>query len=158
VILLAAALQAAVPGEPACAEGRGPAILAELTDLKDRRGTVKLELYPATKKDWLEDDRDLWRRGRFFHRVEVAVPSTGRVRACMRVPYPGRYALLVTHNRDGRNKFSFWIDGLGLPGNAKLGRARPKLEHGLVEVGGGVLAVTMRAQYLRGLAGFGSIR
>ena len=73
----------------------------------------------------------------------------------MTVPRPGRYALLVTHNRDGKNKFSFWSDGAGFPGNERIGRSRPKLAQAEVEAGAGITVATVRVQYLRGLGGFG---
>ncbi len=76
---------------------------------------------------------------------------------CIRAPAPGRYALLFTHDRDGRNKFDFWKDGAGFPSNAKLGRARPKLSQAVINVGTGVTTTTIRAQYLRGLGGFGPV-
>jgi uncharacterized protein (DUF2141 family) len=149
-------LAAGVLGDPGC--GTAPAIRVAVEGLKDRRGELKLELYPDTEHDWLRDDRDLLREGKLFRRVRVPVPADGPVTLCIRVPGPGRYALFFTHNRDGRNKFSFWTDGAGLPGNARIGRARPKLEQGVVEVGGGTAGVTIRAQYLRGLSGFGPLR
>jgi uncharacterized protein (DUF2141 family) len=148
----------AVVGDPACGAGQGPAIRVEVAGLKDRHGELKLELYPANAHDWLRDDRDLVREGKLFRRVRVPVPAEGAVTLCIRVPGPGRYGLFFTHNRDGKNKFSFWVDGAGLPANRKIGRARPKLADGIVEVGGGVTAVTVHAQYLRGLSGFGPIR
>ena len=44
----------------------------------------------------------------------------------MRVPAPGRYALLFTHNRDGKNKFNFWADGAGFASQraSSAGRGR----------------------------------
>jgi uncharacterized protein (DUF2141 family) len=151
-----ALLAAAVLGDAGC--GSAPAIRVSVEGLKDRRGELKLELYPANERDWLRDDRDLVREGKLFRRVRVPTPQDGPVVMCIRVPGPGRYALFFTHNRDGKNKFSFWADGAGLPGNAKLGRARPKLAQGIVDVGGGTAGVTIRAQYLRGLSGFGPER
>ena len=156
--MIALLAMAAVLGDPACAQGRGPAVLVEVEGLKDRRGELKLELYPATRADWLKDDRDLRREGKFFHRISAPTPSAGPVRLCARLPGPGRYALLFTHNRDGRNKFSFWVDGVGLPADTRIGRARPKLAQGLVDAGTGITVVRMRAQYLKGLGGFGFLR
>ncbi|MGE9115851.1 DUF2141 domain-containing protein, partial [Escherichia coli] len=68
----------------------------------------------------------------------------------MRVPRPGTYALLFTHDRDGKNKFNFWTDGVGVPGNQKLGRSRPKVGYAMVNVGVGVTTIMIRAQYLHG--------
>lgn len=150
--------RAAILGEDAaaCAGGHGPAILATIVGLKDRQGELKLELYPANEQDFLRDDRDLIKEGKLFRRIRVPTPAAGPVQMCMRVPRAGRYALLFTHNRDGKNKFSFWSDGAGFASNGRLGRSRPKLEQAIVDVGG-VTSVTVRAQYLRGLGGFGPV-
>jgi uncharacterized protein (DUF2141 family) len=157
---LAAPAHAAVLGADAsaCTSGEGPAILAHIEGLKDRSGALKLELYPATQEDFLKDDRDLIKEGKFFRRVRIATPQSGPVTICIRVPAPGRYALLFTHDRDERNKFNFWEDGAGFPSNQKLGRSRPKLNQAVIDVPRGVVSTTIRAQYLRGLiAGFGPV-
>ena len=140
----------------ACASG-GPAIRATIVGLKDRTGRLKLELYPASEDDFLKDDTALAREGKTFRRVWAAMPANGEVVLCIRVPGPGRHALLFTHDRDGRNKFNFWRDGAGFPGNVKLGRSRPKLASAVIDVGRGVASTTIRVQYLRGLTGFGPV-
>lgn len=142
---------------PACTGGEGPAVLATIVGLKDRKGELKLELYPANNQDFLKDDRDLLKEGKLFRRIRVATPQVGPVAMCMRVPHPGRYALLFTHNRDGKNKFSIWADGAGFASNQKLGRARPQVDQALVDVPAGVTQITIHAQYLRGLSGFGPL-
>lgn len=141
----------------ACQPGGGPAIAVEISGLKDRTGELKLELYPGEEADFLKDDSVLIAAGKTFRRVTVPTPATGPTTLCIRVPKPGRYALLLTHNRDGKNKFSVWTDGAGFASNAKLGRSRPKVAQALVEVGAGVTVVPITAQYLRGLGGFGPI-
>lgn len=163
VALIAAAGLASVPASAqvlgpdaaACNGGQGPAILATVTGLKDARGTIKLELYPANETDFLEDDKKLLAAGKVFRRITVAAPATRAARLCIRVPRPGRYALFFGHDRDGKRKFDFWSDGAGFPGNRKIGRSRPKLSDALIQVGAGVTQTTIRAQYLRGLGGFG---
>lgn len=144
-------------GDAAACASDGPAVLANIVGLKDRKGELKLELYPANEQDFLKDDRDLAKEGKLFRRIRVPTPQSGSVAMCMRVPRPGRYALLFTHNRDGKNKFSIWSDGAGFASNQKLGRSRPKLNQAIVDVRGGVAPITIRAQYLRGLSGFGPI-
>ena len=141
----------------ACRPGGGPAIAVDITGLKDRTGELKLELYPGDEAGFLKDDHVLIAAGKTFRRVVVPTPATGPTTMCIRVPRPGHYALLLTHNRDGKNKFSFWTDGAGFASNRKLGRSRPKVEQALVEVGAGVTTVRITAQYLRGLGGFGPI-
>ena len=155
-----AAAQAGVLGSDstACTSGEGPAIRANIEGLKDRVGELKLELYPANDADFLKDDRDLIREGKFFRRVRVPTPQSGPISLCIKTPGPGKYALLFTHNRDGRNKFDFWSDGAGFPSNVKLGRSRPKVEMATIAVGSGVTVTDIRAQYLRGLGGFGPMK
>lgn len=138
----------------ACAGGNGSAIRVNITGLKDRSGRLKLELYPATEGDFLKDDRDLKKEGKFFRRIWAQTPASGAVAMCIKAPSAGRYALLFTHDRDGKNKFNFWQDGAGFPSNRKLGRSRPKLQEALVNVGSGVTTVNIHTQYLRGLSGF----
>ncbi len=139
----------------ACAPGGGPAILAQVSGLKDRKGRLKLELYPATEADFLKDDRDLVAQGKFFRRVWAEMPAAGPVQICIRVPHPGKFALFFTHDRDGKNKFNFWTDGAGLPSNHRIGMSRPKLSYAVVDVGGGTTVTHIRAQYLRSvLSGF----
>ncbi|AXJ94992.1 MULTISPECIES: DUF2141 domain-containing protein [unclassified Sphingomonas] len=139
----------------ACTNREGPAILANIVGLKDRKGRLKLELYPANEDDFLKDDRDLVAQGKTFRRVWVQTPPAGAVDICIRVPHPGRYALFATHDRDGKNKFNFFQDGAGFPGGARLGMSRPKLAQALIEVGNGVATTNIRMQYLRGFGGFG---
>jgi uncharacterized protein (DUF2141 family) len=70
-ILAAALLMAATPADAqvlgsdaaACSAGGGSAILVQVTGLKDRKGRIKLELYPATEADFLKDDDNLVAEG-----------------------------------------------------------------------------------------------
>jgi len=143
----------------ACAPGGGPAILAHVGGLKDRKGSIKIELYPANDDDFLADDNQLIAAGKTFRRITVATPAAGVASICIRVPRAGRYALLATHDRDGKNKFNFFSDGAGFPSNRKLGLSKPKLQEALIDVGTGVATTTIRMQYLRGvLSGFGPIK
>lgn len=153
----ASALQVLGSDSAACVADE-PAIRVTVEGLKDRSGELKLELYPANDDDFLKDDRDLIKEGKFFHRVRVPTPPTGPIVLCIRVPAPGPYALLFTHNRDGKNKFSLWKDGAGFSSNVKLGRSRPKLDMARIIVPQGVVSVHIRAQYLRGLGGFGPLK
>jgi uncharacterized protein (DUF2141 family) len=140
-----------------CAAGSGPRIRVNVLGLKDRSGRLKLELYPANDGDFLKDDRDLVKEGKPFRRVWAPTPASGAVTLCIRAPTAGRWALLFTHDRDNKNKFNFWQDGAGFVSAQRLGRSRPKLDQAEINVGASGTAVTVRAQYLRGLAGFGPI-
>jgi uncharacterized protein (DUF2141 family) len=137
-------------GDTAACRSGGPAIQADITGLKDRRGTLMLELYPATEADFLANDSRLRDAGKTFRRIRAEPPASGTVSLCVRVPAPGTYALFLQHDRDGKNKFNFWSDGAGVPGNQRIGRAKPTLTQARVTVGSGVATVPITAQYLHG--------
>lgn len=141
-----------------CTSGRGPAIQVNVRDLKDRRGQLKLELYPATEADFMRSDTDLLAEGKVFRRVTIDAPVAGQVAMCIRVPHPGRYALLFLHSRRAQDKFDVWQDGVGLPGNTRIGRARPSVAKAAVDVGSGIAVFDIETQYLRGLGGFAPLR
>ncbi|WP_029625212.1 DUF2141 domain-containing protein [Sphingomonas sp. PAMC 26605] len=141
-----------------CTSGRGPAIQVNVLDLKDRRGQLKLELYPATETDFMRSDTELLAEGKVFRRVTIDAPVAGQVAMCIRVPHPGRYALLLLHSRRAQDKFDVWQDGVGLRSNTRIGRARPSVANAAVEVGAGVAVLDIETQYLRGLGGFSPLR
>lgn len=151
-VLTASPLSAETVGEDAalCESGRGPAIEVNVQGLKDRTGELWLELYPATDTDYLAPDQDLLAAGKIFRRARARLPSSGDVAICVRVPRPGHYALMLRHNRVGRDKFSFWSDGAGVVANHALGRSKPRLDQAIVNAGPGVTRIPIKVQYLRG--------
>ncbi|MBY0521380.1 MAG: DUF2141 domain-containing protein [Sphingomonas sp.] len=167
LLLLAAAIAspADARGRPtigsdsaACDSGEGPAIRVDVAGLKDRKGRLKLELYPANATDFLRDDRDLEKEGKVFRRIWADLPTTGPVELCIKVPHPGSYGLFFTHDRDGKNKFNFWTDGGGITSNTRIGMSKPKFTASTVEVGPGITTITIQAQYLRGLSGLSPLK
>ncbi|MCW3837197.1 DUF2141 domain-containing protein [Sphingomonas canadensis] len=138
--------------------GTGVPIHVIALDMKDRTGSIKVELWPANEQDFLKDDRDLKREGKFFARVWGKVPASGPVTLCIRVPQAGRYGMVFTHDRDGKNKFNIWKDGVGVVSNRAVGRSRPKLAYSTINVAPGGVQVTLKMQYLRGLSGFSPAR
>jgi len=159
-------LAAAIPSSPELgkAEGRcrasenGPAFLVEVKGLKDRKGRLKLELYPANDTDFLADDNVLVAAGKPFRRVEEAVPAAGPVQLCIRAPGPGTYALSLLHDRDANRRFSISVDGIGFAGNPKLGWSKPSAAAASVTVGSGPEHIVIIVNYRRGLFSFGPIK
>ena len=139
------------PGE------RGPAILATAQGLKDRHGTLRLELYSPVEGQFLADDRDLVRDGKVFRRAVMAVPATGAVELCIRAPHPGDWSLALIHDRAGSKKFKLSSDGIGFSGNPHLGLSKPKAEAAEVAVGSGVTRIAIRLNYRKGLLSFGPL-
>lgn len=156
---------AAIPSTPDLgkAEGqcrpneKGPAFLVDVAGLKDRKGRLKLELYPADDTDFLADDNVLISRGKVFRRVEVPVPASGPVELCIRAPAPGSYALSLLHDRDANRRFALSVDGVGFPGNPRLGLSKPRARAASAEVGTGLAHITIIVNYRRGLLSFGPL-
>jgi uncharacterized protein (DUF2141 family) len=139
------------------AEGRcrvnepGPALLVDVTGLKDRKGLIKLEVYPANDDDFLADDDDLVNAGKTFRRVEQPLNPVGPVTLCVRVPGPGSYSIVVLHDRDANHKFGWWGDGVGFAGNPKLGWHKPSAEATRITAGSGITRTTIVMNYRHGL-------
>ncbi|CDO33973.1 MULTISPECIES: DUF2141 domain-containing protein [Novosphingobium] len=150
---------ATIPSTPdlGTAEGRcranelGPSFLVDVTGLKDRKGKLKLEVYPANRVDFLEDDNILISAGKTFRRVEASVPASGAVQLCVRVPSPGRYAVSLLHDRDGNRKFNWRVDGIGFAGNPKLGWSKPDATAASSVALSGPTPVEIVMNYRRGL-------
>lgn len=133
-----------------CNSGQGPSIQVNVEGLKDRTGELWLELYPANANDYLRGDDELAAEHKLFRRARSRLPGSGAVSICVRVPGPGRYALMLRHNRVGKDKFSVWSDGAGIPANQSLGRSKPTVEQAAVNAGAKVTVLNIKMQYLRG--------
>lgn len=148
----------AAPAALAQTDGCGPAtpnaVRGEIVGLKDRTGRVLVELFAPTDDGFLKGDTRSQEHPTALRRLWITPPASGPVTLCLPAPAAGRYALLVTHDRDGTQKFSVGKDGLALPGNTHLGRHRPQLVETLISVDAASRPVTLRMQYLKGLAGF----
>jgi uncharacterized protein (DUF2141 family) len=129
----------------------GPAFMVDVEGLKDRAGRLKLELYPANSHDFLADDNKLVEAGKPFARVDVPTPPSGKVILCIRAPAPGRYALMLLHDRNGDHKFQLSSDGVGFSNNPKLGWGKPSVEHVATDAGSGPRAIAIVLNYRHGL-------
>jgi uncharacterized protein (DUF2141 family) len=141
-----------------CGQGQGATFLVKAEGLKDRSGRVILELYPANQDDFLKKREELLRDGKIFRRVEATVPPHGPVSLCIAAPRPGAYALIFIHDRDGKDKFNIWKDGIGLPGGKALGTFRPRVSQATVLADNTTVAVPIQVQYMNGAGGFGPQR
>lgn len=139
------------------AEGRcrpdenGPSFNVEVQGLKDRTGTLKLEVYPSNDTDFLADDNVLVAAGKTFRRVVMPVPPRGPVHMCVRVPGPGAYGVSLLHNRDGGHKFNWRVDGIGFASNPKLGFSKPHADVASAVAHGGPTPIVIIMNYFHGL-------
>jgi len=148
------------------AEGRcrpneaGPAFLVNVDGLRDRKGLLKLEVYPSNDKDFLADDNVLIDQGKTFRRVEVPVPQSGAVQLCIRVPSAGSYSLSLLHDRNSDHRFEYGFDedGSGFSGNPKLHLSQPKAAATRVTAGSGLTPIKIVMNYRRGLLSFGPLK
>lgn len=144
--------------EARCRPGeQGPALLLTIDGLKDRKGNIKLEIYPSNDEDFLRDDNALIYYGKTFRRVEEVVPQNGPVVICARIPGPGAYSVMVLHDRDGNRKFGFTVDGIGFTANPKLGWSKPKAAATRLDAGAGLTRSTIIMNYRNGLMSVGPI-
>lgn len=151
-------MAATVPSTPdlGTAEGRcrkdelGPSFMVDVEGLKDRTGTLRLEVYPANDVDFLQDDNVLVQAGKVFRRVEQPVPATGSTRLCVRVPSAGRYAVSLLHDRDGNRKFTWRTDGIGFAGNPRLGWRKPSAADASAVARSGPTGLGIVMNYRRG--------
>lgn len=138
------------PGE------RGPAVRVTIAGIKDGKGMLRLELYPANDTDFLAPDKVLIAAGKPFRRIDHTGFGTGSSVLCIRAPEAGTYALSVLHDRDGDGKFGFLGDGVGFSRNPKLSRSKPKASSVSLRVGPGIEEARIIMNYRRGL-GFGPV-
>ena len=138
--------------EAACRTNEtGPSVLVVVAGLKDRRGLVRAELYPANDSDFLADDAVLINAQKTFRRVDQDLPASGSVILCLRVPGPGRYSLSVLHARNRNLRWDKLSDGLGFAGNPTLGWSKPKAAAASLLVGSGPTRTEVVMNYLSGL-------
>lgn len=130
----------------------GPAVLVDITGLKDRTGMLRVEIYPPTDEDFLAPDNRLVMGGKLFRRVEQAVPAGAEpIRMCIRVPGPGVYTLSVLHDRDSNHKYGLSIDGVGVANNPRICFGKPSAEAASLRAGPGITVLPITMQYRRNL-------
>jgi uncharacterized protein (DUF2141 family) len=169
VLLLAAALPlmtaAFVPSSPdlgtaeaQCRPGEaGTELMVDVVGLKDHVGMLKVEVYPGVAGDWLQDDNKLINAGKVFRRVEGPVPPERVPHVCVRLPGPGRYGVLVLHDRDSNHRFNLSHDGIGFSRNPRLYLSQPSASAVAINVGPGITPLRIIMNYRTGLMSFGPI-
>ncbi|AEI37950.1 MAG: DUF2141 domain-containing protein [Zymomonas mobilis subsp. pomaceae] len=137
---------------------KGPALVVQAVGLKDRKGLLRIDLYPPTEDDFMADEEDLAAAHKIFRRQEKIIPQEGLVKICVRVPKAGTYAISLTHDRDANHRVTVSEDGVGVPTNPPHLLHEPRLNESLVNVGPGVTIIPVRFSYRRGLLSFAPLR
>jgi uncharacterized protein (DUF2141 family) len=128
------------PDMAAChGNGPGAAVVIKVSNFKALRGTLRIQSYdkPETFLD----------TGAFIRRIDV--PVTGaETYACLALPGPGRYAIVVRHDPDGNTKTDIFRDGFAFPRLNKLKLSRPKFSAVALDFPAGVSMIALRLNYL----------
>jgi len=141
------------PHAAVCRPGeRGPALEAQIIGLRDRIGTIRIELYPPNDPEFLSNSRLLLDAGKDFRRVDMPVPESGPVTLCVRAPHTGEYAVSVLHDRHRIGKFNLMSTGAGFGNNPRLGFSQPKAALATMTIGPGVTTTRIVLNYFHGLS------
>ena len=132
----------AISNDPAHCRGDGPAVNVTVTGIKSANGRVRVQLYRATRADWLE-------KGRWIHRIEVPARA-GSMTFCMPVPQAGSFGIAVRHDVNGNGKTDLTQDGGGVSNNPainlfNLGKA--SYDEAAFQVNG-VRSITINMRYM----------
>ena len=95
-----------------CAPGKGPAVRVSVRGVKSASGKVRVQIYNATKEEWLE-------KGKWIHRIE-ADARQGTMTFCIPVPGPGDYAIAARHDVNGNGKTEISQDGGAMSNNPSI--------------------------------------
>ena len=115
--------------------------MVSINGIKESKGTIRIQSYRATKQDWLES-------GRWIYRME-APAKAGTMRFCMPLPRPGHYGIAVRHDVNGNGKTDIFSDGGAMSNNPSINifnLGKPSYKNVGFDVGNGVenISITMR--------------
>lgn len=126
-----------------CAAGAGPAVRVNITDVKASSGKIRVQLYRATKAEWLE-------KGRWLNRLEVPARA-GSMTVCMPAPGPGTYGIAVRHDINGNGSTDLTKDGGGMSNNPSINifnLGKPSYSKVAFSLGDEVKSMTIRMRYM----------
>jgi len=129
--------------DPARCRGNGPAVRVTVSGVKVSRGTLRVQLYRATKADWLET-------GRWLNRIEVPARA-GTMSVCMPAPGPGTYGIAIRHDVNNNDETDLTQDGGGASNNPSFNifnLGKPSHSKVAFSLGREVKAMTIRLHYL----------
>jgi uncharacterized protein (DUF2141 family) len=92
--------------------GDGPAVRITVSGVKSSRGTLRVQLYRATRADWLET-------GRWLNRIELPARA-GTMSVCMPAPGPGTYGIAIRHDVNNNDETDLTQDGGGMSNNPSI--------------------------------------
>ncbi len=135
------------PHAAACAAGES-SVVVNVTGFRARTGTLRVQLYAANPRTFLE-------RRAYLVRVDLPVSRAGDMPVCVPVTAAGRYAISVRHDANGNGR-SDRSDGGGFSGNPDVSlldlalRRKPSLARVGFNVGTAPVRVNVVLNYVSG--------
>jgi uncharacterized protein (DUF2141 family) len=130
--------------DPTCARGGSPAVLVNVSGLKNGSGKVRVQAYGPGASNYLK-------KGEWAARVDVPLGGRRNVAICLPLPASGQYSVAVRHDANA-NKKSDWNDGAGFSRNPKLSLlGRPNFAQTAVAVRGGPARINVVINYRNGM-------
>lgn len=129
------------PGVCEAAEG-GAAVQVRVLNIRDLEGNIRAQVYGDNPDEFLEKGKKLVRQD------DPVVGDEQEV--CVQLPSPGRYAIVVMHDRNGNGKADFFSEGFGFSNNPKLGLSKPDAEEVLADFAAGVTRIDVELKYIFG--------
>lgn len=129
--------------DPARCNGVGPAVRITVSGVKASSGTLRVQLYRATKADWLE-------KGRWLNRIELPARA-GTMTVCMPAPQAGTYGIAIRHDVNGNGETDLTQDGGGMSNNPSVNvfnLGKPSYTKVAFSLGNEVKAIAIRMRYL----------
>ena len=133
----------AIPNDMSKCRGSGPAVRVTVTEVKSGTVTMRMQLYRATRQDWLA-------RGRWIYRIQVPARA-GTMTFCMPVPQPGSYGIAIRHDVNGNGDTDLTQDGGGMSNNPSINvfnLGKPSVDKVAISVGQEVKTISIRMRYL----------
>ena len=131
-----------ISNDSARCRGGDSAVSVTVTGIKSSTGRIRVQLYRATRQDWLE-------KGRWIHRIEQPARA-GSMTFCMPVPAPGSFGIAVRHDVNNNGESDLTQDGGGVsnnPGINLFNLGKPSFDKAAVQVNG-VRSITITMRYM----------
>lgn len=125
---------------PCYGVGNGSMVLVSVRQLQSNEGNVRVQVYSNNPDEFLE-------KGKRLVRVDVPTQRRG-LKICVPLPGPGKYALVVIHDRNANGIPDFMTEGFGFSNNPKLMLAPPDHAEAVFVANGGVVKMSVSMFYL----------
>ena len=126
-----------------CRSGNGPAVLVNVSGIKESSGKLRVQSYRGTKEEWLKS-------GAWLHRIEVPAKA-GSMTFCMPINNAGTYGIAIRHDVNGNGKTDISSDGGGMSNNPSINifnLGKPSYKKTAFSVGNGVKSINITMKYM----------